>query len=184
MQLDHPTRAFWRRLDRPGHDACMLEYAGASWVLTGHAVFLHDTGPANLAYRVVTGPDWVTRVGRVTGWIGERVIDWTVQRETDGWRLDGRLAPGLDHCQDLDFGFTPATNVLQLQRLELSVGSSADAPAAWLDADSDALTELKQTYRRRSETSYAYESPFYSARLEIGPTGFVADYPQLWVAEG
>lgn len=185
MQLDRPTIAFWRRLDRPGHDACMLEYAGASWVLSGHAVFLDDEGPASLAYRVVTGTDWVARVGRVTGWIGERVIDWTIQHEPDGWRLDGREAPGLEHCLDIDFGFTPATNVLQLQRLDMAVGDRAEAPAVWMDTTSDGLAALAQTYVRRSEIAYDYEAPGarYAGRLELGPSGFIARYPGLWEAE-
>jgi hypothetical protein len=186
MRRDRPTLAFWRRLDRPGHDACRLEFTGAAWVLSGHAVFLDDEGPASLAYRVIVGEDWVTRVGRVIGWVGERPVDWTVQRDAGGWRLDGRPAPGLEACRDLDFGFTPATNVLQLQRLDMQVGDSAGVPVAWMDSGSNGLSRLDQTYIRRSATSYDYAAPGvpYAAMLEIGPNGFVALYPELWEAEG
>lgn len=154
-------------------------------MLSGQAVFADPLGPASLTYRVVAGLDWVPRVGRVTGWIGLRAVDLTVQLESDGWRLDGRAVAGLERCIDLDFNFTPATNVLQLQRLDLEVGASAAAPAAWLDADSDSLVELKQTYARRSRDTYVYEAPGvpYAAELRIAPSGFVASYPGLWELE-
>jgi hypothetical protein len=186
MRRDGPVTAVWRRLDRPGHDACKVEFTGASWVLSGTAVFLEEGVPAHLAYRVVTGPEWDTRVARVTGWLGEQVIDWTVHHESDGWRLDGRRAEGLEGCQDVDLGFTPATNLLQLQRLDLPIGGAAKFPVAWIDLSSPQLTALPQVYRRQGETTYAYESPQhgYRATLEIAPSGFVARYPDLWELEG
>jgi hypothetical protein len=89
------------------------------------------------------------------------------------------------HCLDLDFGFTPSTNLLQLRRLALAVGQGVDAPAAWLDVSTGALTVLLQRYERRSDTTYWYEAPgfSYAALLEVDPVGFVRRYPGLWEAE-
>ena len=60
---------------------------------------------------------------------------------------------------DLDYGFTPATNVLQLSRIALKPGQRAEVPVAWFDLDSASLIELPQSYERRSEASYWYEAP-------------------------
>ncbi len=83
---------------------------------------------------------------------------------------------------DLDFGFTPATNMLQLSRIALKPGQRADFPVAWLDLDSVSLIELPQIYERRSEATYWYAAPTvpYQALLEIAPSGFVQSYPGLW----
>ena len=97
-------------------------------------------------------------------------------------RLNGAAVEGLDHLVDLDFGFTPATNVLQLSRIALEPGQRAEVPVAWFDLDSASLIELPQIYERRSEASYWYEAPTvpYRALLEIAPNGFVRSYPGLW----
>ena len=177
------TAALWRRLDVPGHDACRLRPAAGGWVLDGTAVFRHAGAPAALAYRVECDAAWQTRRGRVRGWLGDRAVDQAVERAPDGaWTLDGVAAPGLDGLVDLDLGFTPATNLIQLRRVALAVGEAAEVPVAWLDAGADALLALAQRYERRTEATYWYESPGvpYAALLELAPSGFARRYPGLW----
>jgi hypothetical protein len=93
--------------------------------------------------------------------------------------------PNLGACPDLDFGFTPATNLPPLRRLALEVGQAAAAPAAWLDVAAEMLTLLPQRYGRRTEALYWYESPSvaYAVLLEVTPEGFVRRYPGLWEAQ-
>lgn len=177
----------WRRLDTPGHDACRLEESDAGWELDGAAVFRHDGAPARLSYRVACDRAWRTRQGRVRGWVGARIVDFTVARTEDGvWMLNGDGVPGLETCVDLDLGFTPATNLLLLRRLALDEDQAADVPVAWLNDDlTGALERLPQRYERRSETTYWYESPSlgYTALLEINSAGFIRRYPGLWERE-
>ncbi len=99
--------------------------------------------------------------------------------------LDGEDIPAVRDCVDLDFGFTPATNLMQLRRLALECGQAADAPAAWLDVSTGNLDVLVQRYERRSETTYWYEAPRfdYAALLEVDSIGFIREYPGLWHAE-
>ena len=175
----------WRRLDTPGHDAALLMPTETGWALRGLAVFRHPDGPACVRYAVDLDPSWRTRSGGVGGFIGAREFGHSIRREPDGWYLDERFIPGLDHLADLDYGFTPATNLQQLRRAALKVGQAADLPAAWFDVDMPTLTELPQRYERRSETTYWYSAPSgpYEALLEISPSGFVASYPGLWQME-
>jgi len=176
----------WRRLDTPGHDACRLTGHGGGWRLDGTAVFVHDGAPAHLAYGVICDAEWRTREGSVRGWTGERVVEVTVQRSTEGaWTLNGTVVPDLDQCVDLDLGFTPATNTLQLRRAALAVGHGADVPVAWLDVDDWSLSLLNQRYERKTGNTYWYESPRfgYSATLEVNELGFPQHYPNLWIGE-
>ena len=105
--------------------------------------------------------------------------------ETGEWRLNGEAVGGLDGCLDLDLGFTPATNFLQLQRCGLGIGETASFPVAWLDVPGASLAELPQRYERRTAATYWYESPQggYSALLELADSGFVRTYPGLWAME-
>jgi hypothetical protein len=183
----HPAiTALWRRLDTPGHDACWLERSAWGWHLDGAAVFREDGVVARLHYEVTCDAAWVTQHGRVRGWLDTRPVDFTIVRTNEGaWTLNGMTVSGLDGCADVDLGFTPATNALQLRRVALASGQAADVPAAWLDVSAGTLERLDQRYERRTETTYAYEAPRfgYAASLEVTPAGFVRVYPGLWELE-
>lgn len=177
----------WRRLGQPGHDVCRLERQGDNWQIDGGAAFRHEDGRvAQLHYRVRCDRAWHTQWGTVRGWLGGEGIDLSIVRDAHGgWKLNDAPAMELGHCVDLDLGFTPATNLLQLRRLHLAPGEAADAPVAWLDLDGGGLSELQQRYERRSERDYWYSAPRfdYEAMLEVTPDGFVRRYPAIWEAE-
>ena len=160
----------------------MLRPSEGGWLLQGAAAFDHDRGPATVAYQVEANARWQTRRGIVSGFLGDKTIQHEIERDDMGWRLNGVRIEGLERLVDLDYGFTPATNVLQLSRIALKPGERADVPVAWFDLDSVSLIELPQSYERRSEASYWYEAPTvpYRALLEIAPNGFVQSYPGLW----
>lgn len=176
--------AFWERLDRPGHDAARLTARRDGWRLSGTAVFLGGDGPCLLAYTVEADAAWNVTWATIAGFVGDRMVDHRIERDASGWSLDGSsIAEGAD-LWTLDFGFTPATNLLQLRRSEIRVGGSADIPALWFDIDTASLAVLPQRYRRLSDDGYAYEAPSvgYAATLLLDKNGFVSDYPGLWRA--
>ncbi|MGC4049136.1 MAG: putative glycolipid-binding domain-containing protein [Paludibaculum sp.] len=177
--------AIWRRLDTPGHDAASLTAAGEGWLLRGTAVFAQAGGPACVHYSVELDFGWKTIRGRVEGFAGGRTLDHLITRAAEGWTLDGVLVPGLEALCDLDYGFTPATNLQQLRRVAIGVGETAEIRVVWFDVGEPTLVELPQRYERRSESAYWYESPSgpYEALLELAPNGFVRRYPGLWVME-
>lgn len=175
----------WRRIDLPGHDSCRLSARADEWRLRGTAIFRDETGPAHLRYEIRADHGWRTREARVDGWVGGRAVRVRVRRLADGWSVNGVASDQARECVDLDLGFTPATNVLQIRRAALDVGAAVDVPVAWLDAPSGELAMLSQRYARRSATTYWYEAPRfqYAAELEVSAAGFPIRYPGLWLAE-
>jgi hypothetical protein len=178
--------ALWRRLDAPGHDACRLAQNSGGWTLEGAAVFSENGMPAWLTYQVACDAVWRTEQGEIRGRLGGQGVEFRVVRTTEGvWTLNGAVVPRLQSCLDLDLGFTPATNLLQIRRIALAEGQAADVPVAWLDASAGTLEVLPQRYERRSERTYWYEAPRfdYAGLLEVDPVGFIQRYPGLWQAE-
>jgi len=180
-----PAAVLWRRLDVPGHDACRLERSGTGWRLDGAAALLHAGAPARLAYRVDCDGDFRAPRASVSGWLGPHAVEVRIERAGGVWTLNGAAAPELGAGVDLDLGFTPATNLIALRRLNLGEGQAAEAPAAWLDDECGRLSLLTQRYERRSATEYWYESPTagYAALLLVDAAGFVRRYPGLWERE-
>ncbi|SFR88492.1 hypothetical protein SAMN05216570_0290 [Dyella sp. OK004] len=179
------TTAMWRRLDTPGHDVASLVQSDTGWLLHGVAVFLHELGPASVEYSVDLDPTWQTRGGHVRGHVAGNKFNHVITRDVDGWYLDGVLSAGTEQPCDLDYGFTPATNLQQLRRLALAPGRTAELSVVWFDIGVTALAVLPQRYERRGDTSYWYEAPTipYEGLLDIAANGFVRLYPSLWAME-
>jgi hypothetical protein len=100
------------------------------------------------------------------------------------WRVDGAPVSVLDDCDDVDFGWTPATNTLPIRRLGLTPGASATIRAAWVRFPELDVVLSKQTYTRLAEDRWRYASGRFAAELTVDPaTGVVQRYgTDLWQA--
>jgi len=151
----------------------------------GTAVALERGEPCRWNYRVLTDRHWRTRKARVSGWRGEtEVLADLLVSSVRGWRMNGRRAEAVDGCVDVDFSFSPATNILPIRRLALGVHDRAEAPAAWLRVPELLLVRLDQTYERIEANRYRYTVPSqgFAAELTID-RWFVTDYSGLWTRE-
>ena len=175
----------WRRIDAPGRDFCQLEHDRFGWRLDGEAIFLQDSQPARLSYSLRCNRQWEAVSGLLRGTLGPKTINYVFTREQEGWMLNGYSVPGLQHLVDLDFSFTPATNLAQLRRVSLPLDRAVQVPVAWFDWGSGMLAEMPQTYLRRGEREIWYEAPTvgYRGLLELDANGFVCRYPALWEEE-
>ena len=174
----------WRRLDRPGFEAARVERVGSEWRLSGTALFLEEGAPCRLRYEVVCDAGWRSRRARVDGWIGERSFDVELSTDPAGWRVNGTPVEGLGDCPDIDFAFSPATNLLPIRRTHLAVGQEAVARAAWLRFPDLELEPLEQTYRRTAPGTFVYGTKDgFATELTIDDAGFVTLYPERWRRE-
>jgi hypothetical protein len=176
--------AFWRRLDRPGHDAARLFRTEEGWTLEGYAAF-DENGATGLRYRVGLARDYATLAATIEGQRAGTPFAHEFRREAGEWLFDGGTVSGLGDLVHLDFGFTPATNLQQVRHAGLAVGEEAEISAAWFDIGEANLVCLPQQYRRIAEDRYWYSSPTggYEAVLEMSANGFVRLYPELWEME-
>ena len=176
----------WRRLDSPGHDACGLWSSRDAWRVAGAAVFSSDGQPCRLSYAAECDGSWRTRSARVAGWMGRTVVEVEIKALPGGrWEFNGREQAELAGLVDVDLGFTPATNLIQLRRLSLEVGQGADAPAVYLHFPALTPGRLDQSYRRIALDRYDYRGPLfnYAGVLHVSDVGFVTRYPGLWEVE-
>src|SRR5215813_14567977 len=93
-----PT-VLWRRLDQPGHESARLSFRRSEWHLTGTAVFARGAQACRLDYEVICDAVWRTVSGRVTGWIGSRVIEVELTADASSrWHLNGIDCPAVAGC--------------------------------------------------------------------------------------
>lgn len=181
-----PKPILWRRLDEPGHDHCQLRARPDGWRLDGVALFHEDGIPYRLDYEADCDRQWRTVAARVRGVAGDRLVDLEIRVDAHGgWWSNGVQCPAVQGAIDVDFGFSPCTNLLPIRRLALPLGGSAPVRTAWLASPSLELAPLEQTYRRTAATSYVFDAPAldFTAVLEVDAQGMVTRYGDLWVSE-
>ncbi len=175
--------ALWRRCDGIGTDVARLVSAHGGWDMSGVAVFVDDGRPCRLEYMVHCNAAWRTERAAVKGYVVSRAVALDLAAdEQRRWTLNGRSAPQLDGCHDIDLAFTPATNTLPLRRLGLDVGDVGRTRVAWLRFPELDLAPLEQTYQRLTDDTFRFTAAAvsFTADLRVHPSGLVTLYPGLW----
>jgi hypothetical protein len=153
--------------------------------LQGLAVLPLASEPCHITYDVLCSQDWTALSCRVTLVFPneERTIE--LKRESAGrWEHNGVAAPHLLHCSDIDLGWTPATNVIPIRRLDLDVGDGASILAAWVRFPELDVVANEQHYTRLASDRWRYQSGDYDFELLVdASSGLVLEYgDDLWRA--
>ena len=176
--------AAWQHVEgRRGFEIARLEPAGNGWRIDGHSTG-EDEGLAwGMRYELHVDASWATRSLALSG-VSEDGV-WALSLESDGagaWTRDGRAAPALDGCLDVDLVCTVFTNTLAVRRLGLEVGGSGELDAVWIGTPAGREVErVPQRYTRRGIRTYLFEvvGGDFGAELEIDEFGLVVRYPGL-----
>jgi hypothetical protein len=103
------------------------------------------------------------------------------------WTLNGAPLPLVDGALDIDLGFTPATNLLPIRRLDLAVGEHMEVRTAWVRFPELRVEALEQSYQRAAAHVFRYDAlvdgEWFQARLDTDDFGRVLLYEGLWEAE-
>jgi uncharacterized protein len=180
-----PTRILWRSEQLQSAERFAGGATTDGWRLEGTVVVPIDGEPSEIRYGVDLDTRWRTRraVVDIRSAEGERTI--TLAGDGEGrWSVEGAPTQPLDGCIDIDLGFSPATNTLQIRRLGLAVGEEQTLPVAWLSFPELELQPLVQTYTHLSADRWQYASGTFKAYLDVDPNGFVLRYgdDELWTA--
>ncbi|MCB2116025.1 MAG: putative glycolipid-binding domain-containing protein [Rhodobacteraceae bacterium] len=167
----------WLGYQPPGNDACRFALTEGNLIVEGSC----EAGGVTHRYRVRAGASGITRRARLI--IGRRA--YLIERDAAGnWTMGGKAVPEVAGLEDIDLGFTPATNTLPIRRLALSPGAGADVTAAWFDPADHRLKPLRQRYDRTGPHHYRYAAPDHGVTVDltVDDFGAVRSYPGYWDA--
>ena len=103
------TTLFWRRTDVHGLERLVLTH-GTHGVEADSTVLCLEDGGFRLEHHWELSADWRAQRVRVQRWDahGQRAL--RVERDGDGWRVDGLRRPDLSGAQEPDLSVTPFCN--------------------------------------------------------------------------
>jgi hypothetical protein len=184
-----PATAAWRQLGaRDGFEVLFLGREARGYRFEGHATAVEEGITWSVRYSIAVDAGWETRAAHVAARsaAGEREVRIEANG-VGGWRVDGRAAPELDGCLDLDLEASAFTNAFPVRRLRLDVGEDADAPAVYVRAPNLRVARLEQHYARLPDDGanerYDYAAPAFEYRdvIVYDDLGLVLDYPGIAV---
>ena len=174
----------WRGLYLPGAEYCTLSRGNQALNLDGTALLAVDQRPYAVTYRIRCDLAWNTRAVEVrarTGAGDAQTLALEVEKH-QRWRRGPDELTELSGCEDVDLGFTPATNTLPIRRLHLPIGAQREITVAWVKFPELSVQPLRQRYRRLSANVYRYENigNDFRAEIEVDEEGLVVLYTGGW----
>jgi uncharacterized protein len=184
---DPPRAAAWQHVDaRTGFEVAYFDAADDGWRIHGCTTAVEDGVAWVVEYEIELDDRWATRSAHISARTATGHRTTSLAADTDGrWRIDGRAAPHLDGCRDVDLESSAMTNAFPVHRLQLAVGARADAPAAYVRAADLTVERLDQTYERVADDAgqqrFEYAAPVFdvNCRLVYDQSGLVIDYPGI-----
>ena len=178
-------RVAWRRSDEVQADEhCALTVRSGGFSLVGTVLGAEGGVPVRIEYRVMANGAGMTTAVHVRDQRGFETRTIALARDAKGgWTLDGRAAPALRRCTDIDLGCSPSTNTLPIRRLRLGIGASQTIQAAWVRFPELTVVKAAQTYTRLDELTYRYASGAFEAELTVDDDGLVTNYA-VWQRTG
>jgi hypothetical protein len=192
MTAPLPRFAGWRHEGaREGFEVVFLAMGRAGVRAEGHTTAIEDAEPFAVRYAIELDERWRTRSARVSGQSARGARSLTLESDGAGrWVVDGRAAPELDGCLDVDLESSALTNAFPVHRLALAPGEAADAPAAYVRALGLVVERLEQHYARidtgAARRRFDYVAPAYdfSCVLVYDEDGLLLDYPGIATRAG
>jgi hypothetical protein len=181
-----PTAAWHHRQVRNGFEVVFFTLDKACYHIHGSTTAAENGQTWAVEYHIELDASGNTQRADITG----RSVAGHHQRllTADGsghWRLDGKPAPDLEGCRDIDLESSAMTNALPVRRLTLGLGQRAAAPAAYVLALDLTVQRLEQAYVRVVDEGgyqrYDYAAPAFdfACRLAYDGTSLVVDYPGI-----
>jgi uncharacterized protein len=185
--VDLPAAAAWRHLDaRAGFEVLFPGRESDGYRLDGYATAVEEGEVWSIRYALTLDTSWATRSAEIVGRSTKGAHELRLEGDgAGGWRIDGRAAPELAGCLDVDLEASACTNALPIRRLALDVGQESDAPAVYVRASDLRVERLEQHYARLQDAGgrarYDYAAPAFDYRgvLVYDEYGLIIDYPGL-----
>ena len=173
----------WRRIDLVGLELLALT-VGATRVRADSSLICMEDGGYRLHHAWELTSDWRAlslKIERRDA-NGRRAL--TLERDGNGWRVDGERRPDLDGADDPDLSATPFCNTLVIRRIPAVDGASLTVDTAYVNAADLVVTRSRQRYDYKAPGRFRYidlgVAAGFEADLDVDEQGLIRHYQHLF----
>jgi uncharacterized protein len=184
LKIYMQTNILWTGREYYSLENCLIDTNTNGSLISSTIVGSYDGKIYQVSYHIKTNSHWET----VFLEINYRYSNHSqlIQFEGDGkgnWKQDGKNAARFNGCVDVDIALTPFTNTLPIRRLQLQEQQSQEIQVIYCDLLDQKIMPVHQKYTCLSATAYHYENipNDFEATIQVDDSGFVVDYPSLFV---
>lgn len=174
---------FWRRTDVEGFERLELWCEGDLLRAAG-TVLCVEEGGFRIDHHWTLGPDWRARTVTVERLGPQGRGRLALERDRDGWRVDGERRRDLDGAEEPDLSVTPFCNSLAIQRLASEPGARLTLDTAYIDGPALTVTRSSQRYERHGPRAVRYVdlgvAKGFEAELVLDEDGLAVFYEHLF----
>lgn len=178
------TNILWSGREYYSLENCLIDTSETGSEITSTIIGSYQGKIYQVAYHIKTNEHWETVFVAITSRHSNQTQK--IQLEGDGkgnWTSNGTEAKQFRGCIDVDIALTPFTNTLPIRRLKLHQQQEQVIQVIYIDLIDQRILPVRQLYRCLSATEYHYENipNDFEARVVVDESGFVVDYPSLFV---
>jgi hypothetical protein len=178
------TNLLWRGREYYSLENCLVDGTPDAFTIKSTIIGYYQEKIYRLEYSIQTNKAWRTLAVEINSWHDNQTQRIHFKGDGEGnWTDDGKTIEAFTGCIDVDIPLTPFTNTLPINRLKLSKGQTQEIKVIYFDILEKKISAVRQKYTCISPTSYYYENVpnDFEATIEVDKSGFVVDYPDLFV---
>jgi hypothetical protein len=174
---------FWRRTDVEGLERLDLTVGPDGVEAEGVVIGLGEGG-FRLTHRWRLTPDWRALSVDVERWGPGGAGRLRLERQGEGWRVDGMARPDLDGAEEPDLSVTPFCNTFPIRRTPEAPGPGPVIDVAFVDGVALTVARSSQRYARQGPGRLRFVdlglSRGFEADLTVDADGLVLTYEHLF----
>jgi hypothetical protein len=178
------TNLLWTGREYHSLENCLVNVTATGAEITSTIIGHYEEKIYKIEYRIKTNQNWGTVFFEIDSRHSNQIQ--LIRFEGDGkgnWMSNGKKATKFKGCIDIDIPLTPFTNTLPIKRLHLNRNEAQEIRVIYCDLLEQQIKPVRQKYTCLSNTAYHYENVpnDFEATIRVDESGFVVDYPSLFV---
>lgn len=178
------TNLLWTGREYHSLENCLVDTTDKGCEITSTIIGYYDHKIYKVDYCIKTNAKWETVFFEIKSRHNNLLQSIKFFSNGKGnWRSEDKHPNEFEGCIDIDIPLTPFTNTLPINRLQLAQGQSQEIKVIYLDLLEQKIKAVRQKYTRISLLKYQYENVpnDFEASITVDESGFVVDYPELFI---
>ena len=175
-------RISWTGIESQSEENCRILFSGDGIDVQSFISGIESEKKFTVNYRIRLTKNWEVISANINFVFGDTNAAYFLEKDKGGWKLNNVSMPQFNNCRYIDISFTPFTNSLPINRLNLGTNESQLIQVVYFDIEENEVREATQKHTRVGENQFKFENVpnDFEAVIDVDKNGLVEYYPGLF----